>query len=131
MKASEVRTEEKYLLVVPVVERPLGHLEVGTADALGQLVEQGHHHLDQGQGMEFILVSQGARAPDPESQVSGQWTKGLRRSGNSKDGRSDLLELGGLDDVEDLLQLVEEHDLLGAVHLGPVPGPGVSRCQQN
>ena len=32
-----------------------------------------------------------------------------------------LLELGWLDDVEDLLQLVEKHDLLGAVDLGPEP----------
>ena len=32
-----------------------------------------------------------------------------------------LLELGRLDDVEDLLQLVEKHDLLGAVDLGPEP----------
>ena len=32
-----------------------------------------------------------------------------------------LLELCRLDDVEDLLQLVEKHDLLGAVDLGPEP----------
>ena len=32
----------------------------------------------------------------------------------------DLDELRGLDDVQDLLQLVEEHHLLGAVGLGPV-----------
>ena len=34
----------------------------------------------------------------------------------------DLLELCRLNDIEDLLQLVEEHHLLGAVHLRPVPG---------
>jgi hypothetical protein len=33
----------------------------------------------------------------------------------------DLLELDGLDDVEDLLHLVEKHDLLWAVDLRPVP----------
>lgn len=32
----------------------------------------------------------------------------------------DLLELGGLDDVEDLFHLVEVHDLLRRVDLGPV-----------
>ena len=36
-------------------------------------------------------------------------------------GEGDLLKLGRLNDIEDLLQLVEEHHLLGAVHLRPVP----------
>lgn len=64
------------VLIVPVVEGSLRHLEVGTGHALGELSEQ--RHLD-------------------------------------------LLELGRLDHVEDLLQLVEEHDLLGTVDLGPEP----------
>ena len=34
-----------YLLVVPVVQCALCHLEVRTGDALGQLCEQGDHHL--------------------------------------------------------------------------------------
>lgn len=33
----------------------------------------------------------------------------------------DLLELDGLDDVENLLDLIEKHDLLRRVDLGPVP----------
>jgi len=31
----------------------------------------------------------------------------------------DLGELGGLDDVQNLLELVQEHHLLGTVHLRP------------
>jgi hypothetical protein len=33
----------------------------------------------------------------------------------------DLLELDGLDDVQNLLDLVQEHDLLRRVDLGPIP----------
>ena len=66
-------------LIIPVVESPLGHLEVWAGHALGELREQRHHHL---------------------------------------------LELRGLDHVKDLLELVEEHDLLGAVDLGPEPEQG-------
>ena len=32
-------------LIIPVIESSLSHLEMGTADTLGQLVEEGHHHL--------------------------------------------------------------------------------------
>ena len=66
-------------LIIPVVESPLGHLEVWAGHALGELREQRHHHL---------------------------------------------LELRGLDHVKNLLELVEEHDLLGAVDLGPEPEQG-------
>ena len=41
-----------------------------------------------------------------------------------KDLGTDLLELCGLDDVQDFLQLVEEHDLLGRVDLRPEPEQG-------
>ena len=34
-------------LVVPIIEGSLRHLEVRTADTLGQLVEEGHHHLGE------------------------------------------------------------------------------------
>ena len=37
-------------------------------------------------------------------------------------GEGDLLKLGRLNDIEDLLQLVEEHHLFWAVHFWPVPG---------
>lgn len=37
-----------------------------------------------------------------------------------KESLHDLLELCGLDDVQDLLDLVEEHDLLGRVDFGPI-----------
>ena len=50
-------------------------LEVMAADALGELVEEGHHHL---------------------------------------------LELGRLDHVEDLFELVQKHDLLRGMHFRPV-----------
>ena len=33
-------------LIVPVVECSFSHLEMWTADTLGQLVEEGHHHLE-------------------------------------------------------------------------------------
>ena len=33
------------VLVVPVVQGALGHLKVRAGDALGQLVEERHHHL--------------------------------------------------------------------------------------
>lgn len=33
------------VLVVPVVERPFGHLKVRRGDALGQLPKQRHHHF--------------------------------------------------------------------------------------
>lgn len=64
------------VLVVPVVERSLGNLEVLRVDASGELLEE--RNLD-------------------------------------------LLELDGLDDVENLLDLIEKHDLLRRVDLGPVP----------
>ena len=63
------------VLVVPVVESPLGDLEVLRVDAPRELLEQ--RHLD-------------------------------------------LLELDRLDHVQDLLYLVQVHDLLRTVDLGPV-----------
>ena len=66
------------------------------ADALGQLVEQGHHDLSNGPLVKVSL------------------SLSIR-------GRQNLLKLCGLYDIQDLLQLIEEHHLLGAVHLGPVP----------
>ena len=51
-------------------------LKVMTADALGELVEEGYHHF---------------------------------------------LELGWLDHVEDLFELVQKHNLLGGMHLRPIP----------
>ena len=37
---------ETNLLVIPVIECSLCDLEMGTADTFGQLVEEGHHHLN-------------------------------------------------------------------------------------
>ena len=36
------------------------------------------------------------------------------------DGAGDLRKLGGLDNLEDFLELRQVHHLLGAVHLGPI-----------
>lgn len=62
------------VVIVPVVERTLGDLEVRRAHALGYLSEERNH---------------------------------------------DFLELGRLDDVENLFQLVEEHDFFRTVRLWP------------
>ena len=43
----------------------------------------------------------------------------------------DLDELRGLDDVQDLLQLIEEHHLLGTVGLGPVLEQSSHSLQRN
>lgn len=81
------------VLVVPVVQRSLGDLKSGELTAV---------HTGNSSGTHLEVLA----------------THAPRELGEER--LHDLLEFGGLDDVEDLFNLVEEHDLLGRVDLGPV-----------
>lgn len=81
------------VLVVPVVQRALGDLQC----------HQLPHHSSRGRPKTHLEM---LTAHAPRQLL--------------KEALHDLLELGRLDHVQDLLDLVEEHDLLGRVDLGPV-----------